>query len=280
LGIISALCGKNDFIFCDRENHASIYDGCFLSGATLKTYRHSNMDMLEKKLSEAPEEAGKMIITDGVFSMGGDICRLPDIVELAEKYGAAVMVDDAHGLGVVGEGGRGTASLFGLTDKVDVIMGTFSKSFASLGGFMASSGTVAEYVRHSSRPFVFSASMTPSSCATALAALRKIKADPSIVDHLAELSRYMKDKLREKGVRIGDSPTPIVSLHMTNMETTLRVAKTLFDRGVYVNPVLPPATPPNDCLLRVSLMASLTKALIDEAVEIIAKTLDEEGLIQ
>ena len=278
LGIISGICGKNDVIFCDRENHASIYDGCRLSGAEVKVYRHSNMDLLEKKLASVDIEAGKLIVTDGVFSMGGDICRLPDIVELAEKYKAAVMVDDAHGLGVIGEGGRGTASYFGLTDKVDFIMGTFSKSLASIGGFMAADSLVCDYVRHNSRPFVFSASIPAASCATALAALNVIKANPSLVDHLAELSVYMKRELKERGVRLIESPTPIIPLYTKDMVTTLTVAKMLYERGVYVNPVLPPATPPNECLLRVSLMASLTKELIDEAVGIIASTLKEAGL--
>ena len=278
LGIISGICGKNDFIFCDRENHASIYDACRLSGAEIKIYRHSNMDLLEKKLQSVDVDAGKLIVTDGVFSMGGDICRLPEIVELAKKYRAAVMVDDAHGLGVIGEGGRGTASHFGLTDEVDIIMGTFSKSLASLGGYMAASEIVCEYIRHNSRPFIFSASIPPASCATALEALRIIRENPSLVDHLAELSVYMKHELKERGVKLIESPTPIIPLYTKDMITTLTVAKTLYERGVYVNPVLPPATPPNECLLRVSLMASHTKALIDEAVGIIAATMKEYGL--
>ena len=278
LGIIAGVCGKNDFIFCDRENHASIYDACRLSGAEIKVYRHSNMDLLEKKLASVDIDAGKLIVTDGVFSMGGDICKLPDIVELAKKYRAAVMVDDAHGLGVIGEGGRGTASHFGLTDEVDIIMSTFSKSLASLGGFMAANELVCEYIRHNSRPFIFSASIPPASCATALEALRVIRENPSLVEHLAELSVYMKRELKARGVRLIESPTPIIPLYTTDMITTLKVAKTLYERGVYVNPVLPPATSPNECLLRVSLMASHTKALIDEAVDIIAVTMKEAGL--
>lgn len=278
LGIISGICGKNDFIFCDRENHASIYDGCRLSGAEIKVYRHSNMDLLEKKLASVDIDAGKLIVTDGVFSMGGDICRLPDIVELAKKYKAAVMVDDAHGLGVIGRGGRGTADHFGLTDEVDIIMSTFSKSLASLGGFMAADSFVCDFIRHNSRPFIFSASIPPASCATALEALRVIRENPSLVTHLADLSVYMKRELKSRGVRLIESPTPIIPLYTTDMTTTLRIAKTLYERGVYVNPVLPPATSPNECLLRVSLMASLTKELIDEAVGIIAKTMKEEGL--
>ena len=278
LGIIAGICGKNDFIFCDRENHASIYDACRLSGAEVKVYRHSNMDLLEKKLASVDIDAGKLIVTDGVFSMGGDICKLPEIVELAKKYKAAVMVDDAHGLGVIGEGGRGTASYFGLTDEVDIIMGTVSKSLASLGGYMAASAEVCDFIRHNSRPFIFSASIPPASCATALEALRIIRENPSLVDHLAELSVYMKSELKARGVKLIESPTPIIPLYTTDMITTLTVAKTLYERGVYVNPVLPPATSPNECLLRVSLMASHTKALIDEAVDIIAVTMKEAGL--
>ena len=174
LGIISALVGRGDYVVCDRENHASIYDGCRLSFGKMLRYRHANMDDLEAKLRAVPESAGCLIVTDGVFSMGGDIAKLPEICELASKYGARVMVDDAHGLGVIGEGGRGTASHFGLEDRVDVIMGTFSKSLASLGGYMAASETVCDYVRHNSRPFIFSASIPPSACAAALAALRLV----------------------------------------------------------------------------------------------------------
>ncbi len=279
LAILSGLCTPSDIIFCDRENHASIYDGCKLSGARTVVYRHANMDMLEQKLAAAPAEAGKLIVTDGVFSMGGDICRLPDIVELAEKYGASVMVDDAHGFGVIGKGGRGTADHFGLTDRVDLIMSTFSKSLASLGGFVACSAPVAEYLRHTSRPFIFSASIPPSCCASALASLRVIREHPELVARLNELSLYFKEKLTARGVKITPSPTPIIPIHTKNMETTLRVAKTLFERGVYVNPVLPPATSPDDCLLRVSLMASHTEALLDEATEIIARTLEEAELL-
>ena len=175
LGIISAVVGRNDYVICDRENHASIYDGCRLSYGKMLRYRHNDMQDLEKQLQRVPQTAGILIVTDGVFSMGGDIANLPEIVRLAKAYGAKVMVDDAHGLGVIGNGGRGTADYFGLTDQVDIIMSTFSKSLASLGGFMASSKRVAEYVRHSSRPFIFSASIPPANCATALEALHVLK---------------------------------------------------------------------------------------------------------
>ena len=270
LGIISALVGRTDYVICDRENHASIYDGCRLSFGKMLRYRHSDMEDLENCLKRVPETAGCLIVTDGVFSMGGDIARLPEIVDLAKKYGARVMVDDAHGLGVIGEGGRGTASHFGLEDEVDIYMGTFSKSLASLGGYMAASAKVVDYVRHNSRPFIFSASITPASCASALAALRHIKAHPQLPQRLAELSAYARRGLKEKGLKIIDSETPIIPIFTYDMETTLSIAAELYDRGVYVNIVLPPAAPSDGCMLRTSYMATLTEELIDEAVEIIA----------
>ena len=195
VGIISALVGRHDYVICDRENHASIYAGCQLSYGKMLRYRHSDMAELEKCLQKVPETAGALIVTDGVFSMGGDIARLPEICALAKQYGARVMVDDAHGLGVLGEGGRGTASYFGLEEQVDVYMGTFSKSLASLGGYMAASAEVAEYVRHASRPFIFSASIPPANCATALAALRKLEQHPELPERLRQLSRYSRDCL-------------------------------------------------------------------------------------
>lgn len=270
LGIISALVGRTDYVICDRENHASIYDGCRLSFGKMLRYRHSDMEDLENCLKRVPETAGCLIVTDGVFSMGGDIARLPEIVDLAKKYGARVMVDDAHGLGVIGEGGRGTASHFGLEDEVDIYMGTFSKSLASLGGYMAASAKVVDYVRHNSRPFIFSASITPASCASALAALRHIEAHPELPKRLAELSSYARRGLKEKGLKIIDSETPIIPIFTYDMETTLSIAAELYDRGVYVNTVLPPAAPSDGCMLRTSYMATLTEELIDEAVEIIA----------
>lgn len=279
LGIISAICGHGDYIISDKENHASIYDGCRLSFAKHRRFKHSDMNDLERVLATIPPEAGKLIITDGVFSMSGDICLLPEIVELKKKYNAQVMVDDAHGLGVIGEGGRGTASYFGLEDEVDIIMGTFSKSLASLGGYMASSTLVADYVKHKSRPFIFSASIPPSSCAAAIKALEIMQAHPQRVDRLGELARYMKRALNSRNIKIIESPTPIIPIYTTDMITTLTVAKQLFEAGVYVNPVLPPATPPNECLLRISLMATHTEALIDEAVDIIEAILRGADLV-
>ena len=276
LGIISALVGRGDYVICDRENHASIYDGCRLSFGKMLRYRHADMDDLEAKLRAVPESAGCLIVTDGVFSMGGDIARLPEICDLAEKYGARVMVDDAHGLGVIGEGGRGTASHFGLEDKVDVIMGTFSKSLASLGGYMAASELVCDYVRHNSRPFIFSASIPPSNCAAALAALRLLEEHPELPQRLSALASYARAGLKSRGLRIIESETPIIPIYTYEMENTLISAKRLYDAGVYVNPVLPPAAAPGECLLRVSCMATHTEALLDEAMDIIAEVLGKD----
>lgn len=276
LGIISALVGRGDYVVCDRENHASIYDGCRLSFGKMLRYRHANMDDLETKLRAVPESAGCLIVTDGVFSMGGDIAKLPEICELASKYGARVMVDDAHGLGVIGEGGRGTASHFGLEDRVDVIMGTFSKSLASLGGYMAASDTVCDYVRHNSRPFIFSASIPPSACAAALAALRLLREHPELPQRLHSLASYARAGLKARGLRIIESETPIIPIYTYEMERTLVSAKRLYDAGVYVNPVLPPAAAPGECLLRMSCMATHTEALLDEAMDIIAEVLGKD----
>ena len=276
LGIISALVGRGDYVVCDRENHASIYDGCRLSFGKMLRYRHANMDDLETKLRAVPESAGCLIVTDGVFSMGGDIAKLPEICELAAKYGARVMVDDAHGLGVIGEGGRGTASHFGLEDRVDVIMGTFSKSLASLGGYMAASETVCDYVRHNSRPFIFSASIPPSACAAALAALRLLREHPELPQRLHSLASYARAGLKARGLRIIESETPIIPIYTYEMERTLVSAKRLYDAGVYVNPVLPPAAAPGECLLRMSCMATHTEALLDEAMDIIAEVLGKD----
>ena len=267
LGIISAIVGHGDYVICDKENHASIYDGCKLSYGRMLTYGHANMEELEIQLKKVPESAGCLIVTDGVFSMGGDIAKLPEIVKLAKKYGARVMVDDAHGLGVIGEGGRGTASYFGLEDEVDLIMGTFSKSLASLGGYLVANSTVVDFVRHNSRPFIFSASIPPACAAIALAALRYIEAHPEIVKRLSDLSAYMRKGLKERGIPIIEAETPIIPIYTYTPEATLLRARQLYEAGVYVNPVLPPATPPELCLLRTSYMASLTEPLLDEALD-------------
>jgi len=283
LGIISGITDRTDYIFNDRENHASIYDGCMLSFAKTYRYRHSDMADLERQLQKVPIDAGKLIITDGVFSMSGDICKLPEIVELAKKYQARVMVDDAHGFGVLGEGGKGTAAYFGLTKEVDIVMGTFSKSLASLGGFMLASEEVCNYVRHNSRPFIFSASIPPACCATATAALETIKKEPERVTRLGDLAEYMRKKMRDKGIQLKDGGCdriPIIPFYTYGEIDTLEIAKELYDKGVYVNPVLPPAAPQGECLLRTSLMATHTEELIDEAVEVIAEVAAKRGVIK
>lgn len=277
LGIISAIVGHGDYVICDRENHASIYDGCRLSFGKMVRYRHSDMEDLERALQSAPDGAGKLVVTDGVFSMGGDIARLPEIVELAKKYGARILVDDAHGLGVLGDGGRGSPSHFGLEREVDIYMSTFSKSLASLGGYMAADAKITDYVRHNSRPFIFSASMTPACCASALAALRYMRAHPELVARLRELSDYMRAGLAARGAPVMTSATPIIPIYTYEFYRTLRKAKELFDAGVYVNPALPPATPPNECLLRTSLTATHTEALLDEAMDIIRDVIVSGG---
>lgn len=275
LGIISAIVSHGDYVLCDKENHASIYDGCKLSYGRMLRYEHNNMEQLESHLQKVPKSAGCLIVTDGVFSMGGDIANLPEIVRLARKYGVRVMVDDAHGLGVIGEGGRGTASYFGLENEVDLIMGTFSKSLASLGGYLVASAAVVEYVRHFSRPFIFSASMPPTNAAVALAALRYMRSHPEIVKRLNQISAYMREGLKARGVPIIESKTPIIPLYTYTLENTLQKARNAYDLGVYVNPVLPPATAPDQCLLRTSYMATHTEALLDEAADILAKVILE-----
>ena len=275
LGIISALVGHGDYVICDRENHASIYDGCRLSYGRMLTYGHQNMEELEIQLQKIPDTAGRLIVTDGVFSMQGDIANLPEICRLAKKYGARVMVDDAHGLGVLGEGGRGTASYYGLENEVDIYMGTFSKSLASLGGYMAASAEVVDFVRHNSRPFIFAASIPPASCAVALASLRHIRSHPELVARLAALGDYARAGYKKRGVKIIEASTPIIPIYTYDPERTLVVAKRLFDEGVYVNPVLPPAAPADGCLLRTSYMASLTEELLDEAMDVIARVIQE-----
>jgi len=271
LGIIAALVGRGDYAICDAENHASIYDGCKLSYGRMLTYPHADMEALEMQLSKIPDNAGKLIITDGVFSMGGDVAKLPEICALAEKYGARVMVDDSHAMGVIGKGGRGSASHFGLEDKVDIYMGTFSKSFASLGGFMAASKEVVNFVMHASRPYIFSASMPPANAAAALAALRIIKREPERVQRLSDLSAYARAGFKKRNINIIEAETPIIPVYTYEVDNTLIKAKQLYEEGVYVNPVLPPATAPGNCLLRTSYMATLTEDLIDEALDIFQK---------
>ena len=277
LGIISAIAGRSDYILCDKENHASIYDGCRLSFAKMLRYNHSDMADLERLLQTVPESAGILIVTDGVFSMGGDICKLPEIVALAKKYGARVMVDDAHGLGVLGKHGRGTAEHFGLEDEVDIYMGTFSKSLASLGGYMAAKKEVCEFVRHSSRPFIFSASITPASVACARKALEILIREPERVTRLREISDYMRQGLIAKGVDILDSKcgTPIIPIYTYGNVRTFVACQKLFDRGIYVNPTVSPAVPVGQSLIRTSYMATHKEEQMDKAINEIVAVLDE-----
>lgn len=286
LGIISAIAGRNDLIFCDRENHASIYDGIRLSFAKMVRYNHNDMVDLEKRLAEASPTKGKLIITDGVFSMSGDICKLDEIVKLAKKYNARVMVDDAHGFGVLGKFGKGTPEYFGLEDEVDIIMGTFSKSLASLGGYMVGKKAVVDYVRHTSRPFIFSAAITPSSTRTALEALRILKAEPERPARLLEVTKCMRDKLNGYNLPIGeDNIIPIIPIYTYSKLRTLLAVKMLYNRGVYVNPVLPPAAPEGECMIRTSYMATHTKEILEEAADIINDVIsnlpmEDEDLLQ
>lgn len=275
LGIISAVAGRNDYIICDKDNHASIYDACRLSFAKMVRFEHNDMVDLEKVLSEIPDDKGKLIVTDGVFSMGGDICNLPEIVRLGKKYNARIMVDDAHGLGVMGAHGRGTAEHFGLEDEVDIYMGTFSKSLASLGGYMAAKEEVICYVKHSSRPFIFSASIPPANAAAALAALRVLKAEPQRVKNLNAIADYMRSGLKANGIPYIASSTPIIPIMTYDDTRTFMICRRLFDEGVYVNPVISPAVPQGQSMVRTTYMATHTTDIIDEAIEIIAKVFAE-----
>lgn len=268
LGIISAIAGRNDYIIGDRCNHASLIDGCRLSFAKLVKYNHNDMEDLEKVLKKIPDNKGKIIVTDGVFSMEGDICNLPEITRLAEKYGARVMVDDAHGIGVLGEHGRGTAEHFGLEDKVDIIVGTFSKSLASLGGFVAASEDIIHYVRHISRPFIFSASISPSNAASALQALKILESEPERVKSLKDNTRFMKEGFQNLGLPIINSDTPIIPVMTWENIRTFIISKKLFDGGVYVNPVIAPAVKEGEALLRTSYTATHTKKQLEFALEV------------
>ena len=276
LGIISAIAGRNDVILCDKENHASIYDAIKLSYAQMIRYEHGNMEDLEEKLKTVPEDKGILIVTDSVFSMTGEVCNLPKLVELKKKYGARLMLDEAHGIGVLGKTGRGAGEHFDLEDEVDIIMGTFSKSFASLGGFCASTSEVINYIQHNSRPFIFSASITPASVACARKALELLEADPERVQNLRDISAYMRKLLKEKGVKIIDTgfETPIIPIYTYEDNRTFAACNMLMERGVYVNPVISPATPVGQSLLRTSYTATHTKEQMEYAAEQIKEVLD------
>ena len=270
LGVISTLVGRGDHLFLDKLNHASIVDGASLVYGTVHRYAHGDLRALERQLQAVPDTAHKLVVTDGVFSMEGDIVDLPALSALAERYGAEVMVDDAHSIGVLGPDGAGTASHFGMRDKVLLTMGTFSKSFASIGGVVAGPEPILHYLRHHARSLIFSASMPPSAVATVLAALEVMQAEPERRDNLWRLTRRMQDGLRSLGFDIAGSETPIIPVVIGEMEDTFVMWKSLFDAGVFTNPVMPPAVPESQCRLRISLMATHTDDQIDAVLDAFA----------
>lgn len=279
LGVVSCITGREDYIIWDEFDHASIIEGHRLSFSTKLKFKHNDMDSLEKQLQKCEPDKIKLIVIDGVFSMEGDIANLPAIVELAKKYNASVMVDEAHGIGVLGDHGRGTCNHFGLSDDVDLIMGTFSKSFASIGGFIASDESVINYLRHHSRSYIFSASNTPAATAATLAALDIMLSEPERITHLWDLTHYALDGFRNMGCEIGHTSTPIIPLFIRNNDLTFLVVKELFEEGVFVNPVVSPAVAPEDTLIRFSLMATHTKEQLDFALNAIQKIFKKHHII-
>jgi len=279
LGTISALVDRDDVVIVDKEDHASIYDGCRLALGEMKRFVHNDMASLEKVLQSCPDSAGKLIAVDGVFSMGGDIAPLPEIAALCKKYGARLMVDDAHSIGVLGDHGRGTANHFGLTDQVDLIMGTFSKSFASLGGFIAGDDVVMHYVQHHARSFMFSASMPAANVAAVLAVLDIMEKEPERIERLWHNSEKMRAGFKALGFDTGQSTTPVIPIMIGDDMKTVFAWNALFKAGVYTNTVLPPAVPPNGSLLRTSYMATHTDEQLDRVLDIFATVGKELGLI-
>lgn len=265
-GVIPALLGPHDYVICDDRDHASIVDGRRLSMAKQLRYKHNDMEDLERKLQKCEENAVKLIVVDGVFSMEGDLCDLPKIIELKKKYGATVMVDEAHGVGVFGRQGRGVCDHFGLTDDVDLIMGTFSKSLASIGGFIAADSAIIDYLRHTARTYIFSASNTPAATASALEALRILKREPERLEALWEVTNYALKRFKEEGFEIGDTQSPIIPLYVRDLEKTFAATAMAFEAGVFINPVVPPACHPTDTLVRIALMANHTHEQVDRAV--------------
>lgn len=265
-GVIPTLVDRKDYIICDDRDHASIVDGRRLSFATQLKFKHNDMESLEKELQKCNPESVKLIIVDGVFSMEGDLAPLPEIVKLKEKYNASIMVDEAHGMGVFGKQGRGVCNHFGVTDQVDVIMGTFSKSFASLGGFVAADKDTINWVRHTARSYIFQASCTPASTAAALEALHIFQEEPERLENLWKITNYALESFRQAGFEIGETESPIIPLYVRDAEKTFMATKMAFDEGVFINPVIPPACAPQDTLLRFALMATHTKEQVDLAV--------------
>ena len=271
LGVVSCITGREDYILWDELDHASIIEGHRLSFSTKLKFKHNDMDSLEKQLQKCEPDKVKLIVIDGVFSMEGDVAKLPEIVALAKKYNASVMVDEAHGIGVFGDHGRGTCNHFGVTNDVDLIMGTFSKSFASIGGFIAADSSIINWLRHNARTYIFSASNTPAATASALEALHIIQNEPERLEALWEATNYALKRFREAGFEIGATESPIIPLYVRDTDKTFMVTKLAFDEGVFINPVIPPACAPQDTLVRVALMATHTKEQIDRAVEKLVK---------
>lgn len=281
LGAIATLVGKDDVVLCDRENHASIFDGCRLAFGELRKYRHNDMEDLERQLQACDERAGRLIVTDGVFSMKGDLCDLPNIVRLAKRYGARILVDDAHGVGVLGANGRGTCEHFGLEDDVDVIVGTFSKSFASLGGFCVARADVIDFIQHTSRALIFSASITPASAAAALAALDVIEAEPERRERLWGHVSRMQKAFVDLGYEVHASQSAILPIPIRGDDVeTFRFWKKLHDEGIFANPVVSPAVPPGEGMIRTSYMATHTESELDRVLEVFARLGRESGVLQ
>jgi 8-amino-7-oxononanoate synthase len=279
LGTISALVGRNDYVITDKFDHASIYDGARLAFGKAVRFNHNDMSDLEERLKKIPATAGKLIVVDGIFSMEGDIARLPQICDLSEKYGAEVFVDDAHSIGVLGPIGDGTAAHFGIKDRVAMTMGTFSKSLASLGGFIAAKKSVIEYLKHNSRALIFSASPSPANVAAAREALRIVREEPERRKNLWENTDFMLAEFKKMGYDTGVAETPIVPLHVGTMEYALVMCKRLEEEGIFINPIVPPATPPGDCLIRVSFMATHTRKDLEFALEVFNRVGIEMGII-
>ena len=279
LGVVSTLTGREDYIILDEQDHASIIEGRRLSFSNYLKYKHNDMESLEAQLKKCDPDKVKLIVTDSVFSMEGDVANLPEIVRLAKKYNATTMVDEAHGIGVFGRGGRGVCDHFGVSKDVDLIMGTFSKSFASLGGFIATDKSITNYLRHHSRSYIFTASITPASTAAALAALEIMQNEPERQEHLWELTTYALEGFRNMGCEIGNTSTPIIPLFIRDNYKTFEITRDLQNEGIFVNPVVSPAVAPHDTLIRFSLMATHTKEQVTYALEKIQKVFRAHNLI-
>lgn len=279
-GVLANVCGREDYIICDDRNHASIVDGRRLSFATCLKFKHNDMADLEKQLQKCRPESIKLIVVDGVFSMEGDLANIPEIVRLKKKYNASIYVDEAHGLGVFGREGRGVCDHFGVTDDVDIIMGTFSKSLASIGGFVAADFDTINYLRHTCRTYIFSASNSPAATAAAMEALHIIRKEPERMEHLWKVTRYALRRFREEGFEIGETESPIIPLYVRDVEKTFLVTKLAYDNGVFINPVIPPACAPQDTLVRFALMATHTEEQVERGVQALKKIFVGEGIIK